>query len=151
MKHFMLTEDGIKQIADADLLRWRAQGSFMNGSGPTTFPLRVVPKDVEALRALMGKAQNFAYWMTPDFRVCFTTKDGAIDSGGKRWKVRLEWRGVGKDGKAGVSGAQFERKVTPEEALPALEGAVSQLAEQFVQASNRGRLGAPSGNEGSPS
>lgn len=148
----MLTEEGIKQIAEADLLRWRAQGSFMNGSGPTTFPLRIAPKDVETLRALMEKAQNFVYWMTPDFRVCFTTKDGLIDSGGKRWKVRLEWRGVGKNGKAGVSGAQFERKVTPDEALPALEGAISQLAAQFVQASRRvDDVSGASGNDRPPS
>lgn len=132
MKHFMLTAEGIKQIANADLLRWRAQGSFMSAEGPTTFPTRIVPSDVDALRALMAKAENFAYWMTPDFRICFTTKDGLIDGGGKRWAVRLEWRGVGKDGKAGVSGARFERKVTPEEALPALEGAITQLAADFM-------------------
>lgn len=137
----MLSSEGIKQIADADLLRWRAQGSFMNATGPTTFPLRIVPKDVEALRALMGKAENFAYWLTPDFRVCFTTKDGLIDSGGKRWKVRLEWRGVDKNGKAGVSGARFERKVTPDEVLPALEGAITRLASQFVQNSSSGSAG----------
>jgi hypothetical protein len=90
--------------------------------------------------------------LTPDFRVCFTTKDGLIDSGGKRWKVRLEWRGVGKDGKAGVSGAQFERKVTPDEALPALEGAISQLAAQFAQSSRRvDDVSSASGNEESPS
>jgi len=133
MKHYLLTPEGLKKIQDADLLRWRAQGSFMNAEGPTTIPTRLTPGDAEALKSLMGKADNFAYWMAPDFRVVFTTKDGAIDNGGKWWKIRFEWRGVDKNGKAGVSGARFERKVTPEQALPAIEATIASMVKAFSQ------------------
>jgi hypothetical protein len=133
MKHYLLTPEGLKQIADADLLRWRAQGSFMNAEGPTTIPSRMTPGDVEALGGLLGKAENFVYWMAPDFRVIFATKDGAIDNGGKWWKIRFEWRGVDKNGKAGVSAARFERKITAEEVLPAIESTITNMVKAFAQ------------------
>jgi hypothetical protein len=135
MKNFMLTQGGVlMQIADADIAKWRAQGSFMSSEGPTMVPTALGHADAQAMGGLMKLSKNFVFWLTQDFRIVFVTQDGLIDNGGKFWKLRFEWRGLSEDGKPAVSAARFERKVKAEETLPAVEAAIAQFVKQFTAA-----------------
>lgn len=114
MKHFLLAREGLKQIPESDLLAYREHGSFMAGSGPLTMPTMLEDSDAGAIEGLLAKGQNFAYWFTPDCRAKFVTKDGAIKSNGKWWKIAIEWRSITRDGRTTSSAARSERRLPTE-------------------------------------
>lgn len=134
MKHFMLTKEGAKEIAEVDLLRWRSQGSFMNAEGPVMVPSTLGPGEREAVEGLFSKKKNFVFWFTPDFRVSFSTKDGAVSTGGKFWAVRVEWRGVDPKGRASVSAAALNRKIPAGALSDVLHSIFVEMASKLVPA-----------------
>lgn len=146
MKNYLLSKDGLKQISEVDLARFKSQGGFMSTDGQVLFPRQLVKEEADAVGELLSRAQNFVYWFTPDFRACFVTKDGLINTSGKFWKVRFEWRGVDAKGRTAAAVARFEKKVPIDMILPALENAFSNLLAN-IQAATQQPLPSQTPNE----
>ena len=134
MKQYLYSTEGVRQVPEDVLLRCREQGGFMNDSGPVSLPIRLGKPEADGVGELLQKGKNFAFWFSPDFRVIFTTRDGAVDTAGKWWKIRFEWRSVNSQGRASVSIARFDRRVPPEAILPALENAFTDMAGKIAEA-----------------
>src|SRR5271169_3832137 len=120
MKNYLLSPEGLQLITDEILAVWNKQGGFMSTSGPTMMPLKLEQNWSDAIEGLLRKKQNFIFWITPDFRVVFVTKNGVVTSNGAWWKIRYEWRSQSADGKTVPSVARFDRQIKTAEVLPAL-------------------------------
>ena len=134
MKNYLLSPNGLQQIEDKHLSAIQAQGGFMNSSGPASFPQALELPHRQAVELLLAKKQNFVFWFTADFKVVFITRDGAISSNGKWWRIRFEWRSVTKDGVPAPSIARFDRKIPVESIAPILENAFPQMEKNLFQA-----------------
>lgn len=134
MKQYLYSTEGCQQVPEDVLVTCRAQGGFMNAEGPVSLPIALGKPEADAVGELLKKGKNFTFWFTPDFRVVFVTKDGAVDASGKWWKIRFEWRSMDKHGKAAASIARFDRRVQPEMILPALENAFTDMAGKISAA-----------------
>lgn len=134
MKHYAYTPEGTKQVPEDVLISCRAQGGFMSKDGPVRMPMKLGKPEADGVGELLKKGKNFVFWFSPDFRVVFITKDGAIDSAGKWWKIRFEWRSVSKTGEVAASIARFDRRVPPDVILPALENAFDGMAQKIAAA-----------------
>lgn len=134
MKQYLYSSEGLQQVPEDVLLRCRVQGGFMNAEGPVSLPIALGKPEADAVGELLKKNKNFIFWFSPDFRVVFVTKDGAVDAAGKWWKIRFEWRSTDSRGNAAASIARFDRRVPPETILPALENAFTDMASKISAA-----------------
>lgn len=123
MKHYLLSPEGLKRIADKDVESWRLQGGFMKAEGPVMIPVALGQPDVSCIESLLERAENFVYWFTPDFRVALTTKKSGTSE--KGWKICFELRGTNKDGKAATQSLRIDGKIRS-------EGVVKVIAEVFL-------------------
>lgn len=130
MRHYFHAIDGLRPVPEANLIRAAKLGGFL-GHGAVQMPTGLGEPEAASLRELIGKKKNFTFWFSPDFRVVFLTKDGVIDSGGKWWKIRIEWRALDSRGLAAPSVARFDRRVPAEHVLGALGGAFQSMGAEF--------------------
>lgn len=128
MKHYLLTPEGLKRIADKDVETWRLQGGFMKAEGPVMVPVALGLPDVTCIEPLLMKAENFVYWFTPDFRIAFTTKKGPSERG---WKLRFELRGTGKDGKAGTQSLRIDGKIRSDGVIKVIAEVFSSMGKKY--------------------
>ena len=143
-----MTKDGAEQIAETDLAQWKLNGGFMSAGGDIIFPVQLLVEEAEAIAKLLARGQNFVWWFTSDFRTIFVTRDGVIDSAGKWWKVRFEWRGVDRQGKPASNIAHFGKKVRPDVILPAIENLFANFVVNLeADAAKRAAPGGPSVTE----
>lgn len=124
MKHYLLSPEGLQRIADKDVVGWQLQGGFMKAEGPISIPVALGQPDAECIESLLKRAENFAYWFTPDYRIALTTKDG------RGWKMRLEVRGVGRDDKACTQSVRIDGKIRPDGVIKVIAEVFSRTAKQ---------------------
>jgi hypothetical protein len=135
MRNYLLSPEGLKQIGETDLLRFRQGSTFMSPGGPALLPIALMQNEADAMAGLLKKDQNFVYWLTPDFRILFTTKNGL-------WKIVFEWR-RDHEGKSATMRARVDRRVTTAEALPGVEAFLAEIKKsaEALQVSAAGETG----------
>lgn len=124
MKHYLLSPEGLKRITSQDVESWRLQGGFMKAEGPIMIPVALGAPDASCIESLLKKSENFVYWLTPDFRVALTTKEGV------GWKLRFEVRGQGKDGKAIAQMIRVDGKVRADGVIQVIADVFTSLGKQ---------------------
>ena len=141
MKHYLLSPEGLKRIADKDVETWRLQGGFMKAEGPVMIPVALGQPDVTCIESLLERAENFVYWFTPDFRVVFTTKKNGTSE--KGWKICFELRGTNKDGKAATQSLRIDGKIRG-------DGVIKVIAEVFLSMGRQHGAPPPEAQSDSP-
>jgi hypothetical protein len=134
MKNFLLSPEGLKQIDESDLLRFKQGSTFMSPGGPALLPTALLKNEADAMAELLGRCQNFTYWLTPDFRILFTTKDGF-------WKIVFEWR-QDHEGKNVTMRTRVDKRVGTELVLPGVEAFLAEIkkAAEALQAQSEGAV-----------
>ncbi len=129
MKHYLLSPEGLKRIATEDIAKWQHHGSFMKAEGSIMIPVALGQPDAGCIEGLLEKAENFVYWLTPDYRVVFTTKVTNV------WKMRFEVRGMNKNGKACIQSARVDGKVYGHNVIRVIAEWFTSLGKQYGVAS----------------